>query len=92
MSLLNEQLGIDVSFDVILREIRVGSKDAALLFLDGFVHDLATQQVISSLMEVKPQELAPKLSNGFWKNIFPILKPLPSVTLTNLSTLFYLVP
>ena len=60
MSLLNEQLGIDVSFDVILREIRVGSKDAALLFLDGFVHDLATQQVISSLMEVKPQELAPQ--------------------------------
>ncbi|NLY30163.1 MAG: spore germination protein, partial [Firmicutes bacterium] len=51
-------MGIDVSFDIILREIRVGNKDAALLFLDGFVHDLVTQQVISSLMAVKPHELA----------------------------------
>jgi stage V sporulation protein AF len=57
LSMLDEQLGIEIGFDIILREIKVGSKDAALVFLDGFVHDLATQEVISSLMEVRPSGL-----------------------------------
>jgi len=60
LSLLDERLGIGVSFDIILRQIKVGSKEAALLFLDGFVQDIATQTVVASLMAVEPKDFVPQ--------------------------------
>ncbi|NMB12035.1 MAG: spore germination protein, partial [Firmicutes bacterium] len=59
LDILQQKLGIGISFDVILREIKVGHKDAALLFLDGFVQDKTTQTVISALLRVTPSEIVP---------------------------------
>lgn len=59
LDILNQKMGIDVSFDVILREIKVGNKNAALLFLDGFVQDKTTQTVISALLKAKQAEIVP---------------------------------
>ena len=59
LDILRQKLGIDISFDVILREIKVGHKDGALLFLDGFVQDKTTQTVISALLNVTPSEIVP---------------------------------
>ncbi|NMB45550.1 MAG: spore germination protein [Firmicutes bacterium] len=59
LDILRDKLGIDVSFDVILREIQIGHKDAALLFLDGFVEGKTTQTVISALLRVESAEMVP---------------------------------
>ena len=32
-------MGVGESFDVIVREIEIGGKEAALLYIDGFVKD-----------------------------------------------------
>ena len=34
---LKEKLGIGITFDIIVREICIGERDAALIFIDGFV-------------------------------------------------------
>ncbi|NLA59223.1 MAG: spore germination protein [Firmicutes bacterium] len=88
LSTLNKELGIDVSFDIILRGIRVGNKDAALLFLDGFVQDLVTQNVISSLMEVKPGELTPQAVKALMEEHIPHFE---TFTVTDLDELIQTV-
>ena len=33
---LKKELGVDISFDVVYRTIRVGEREAAIFFIDGF--------------------------------------------------------
>jgi len=56
---------------VILRKIKVGNKDAALLFLDGFVQDKTTQSVIEALLKAKPEELVPNTVKKLMENQIP---------------------
>ena len=59
MAIIREKLGIGVSFDVIAREISVGGRNAALVFIDGFVKDAVTADIIADLQLVKRQDMAP---------------------------------
>lgn len=58
LDILKKELGYDVSFDVILRQLRVGDKDVALLFIDGLVSDQALQGVLRVLFLTEPEDLA----------------------------------
>lgn len=66
---LEDTLGVGVSFDVIVRPFCIGSKDAALVFVDGFIKDKVTQDVIASLQWVNRTELSaqviPKLLDKY---------------------------
>ncbi len=57
--ILNETLGIDVSFDVIFREISVGDKKAGVLFVDGFIDDEVTTLILQTLLNSSREELVP---------------------------------
>jgi stage V sporulation protein AF len=49
---LQSQLGYGVTFDLVIRRLRVAHKQAALVFLDGFVNDVATIHIMRSLQTI----------------------------------------
>lgn len=54
---LKEKLGIGITFDVIIREFCIGEKDAAIVFIDGFIKDRETSAIMRALMDVPKGEL-----------------------------------
>ena len=68
---LNERLGIDVSFDVLVREIKVAGKDAALVFLDGLIKDKETQALMSHLLSIERGSLAPNIVKKLMEQQLP---------------------
>lgn len=52
-------MGIDTSVDLVLREMEIGGKKAALLFVDGFVDDTVATIIMTSLMDVSREEMVP---------------------------------
>src|SRR5690625_3122256 len=56
---VKETLGVGTSFDVLLREFRIGGRDAALIFIDGLVKDKATVDVMAFLLQLDRADLAP---------------------------------
>ena len=49
---LEERLGYEVTLDLIIRRLKVAHKQAALVFLDGFVNDVATIHIMRSLQTI----------------------------------------
>lgn len=62
-------LGIDVSFDVLLREFKVGRKKAAFIFIDGFANSELITLIMQTLMSAKQDDIVPntfeKISSRF---------------------------
>jgi stage V sporulation protein AF len=56
---LKAKLGYDTSYDVIIREFKVGGKDAAIVFIDGLVTDIATMRIINALMQLSREDIVP---------------------------------
>lgn len=59
MDLLRATMGIGESFDVLERRLRVAEKEAALVWIDGLVNDLAFQRLIDRLLVLNQGDLAP---------------------------------
>jgi len=55
---LGKRLAVGTNFDVVVREIEIGGRKAALVFVDGFVKDVLVR-VLGQLQEMTPHELAP---------------------------------
>ena len=68
---LDKRLGISVSFDVLVREIKVGGKDAALVFLDGLVKDKETQTLMAHLLSVERGGLQPNIVKKLMEEQLP---------------------
>ncbi|NLL42240.1 MAG: spore germination protein [Firmicutes bacterium] len=49
---LEDTLGYEITFDLIIRRLKVAHKQAALVFLDGFVNDVATIHIMRSLQSI----------------------------------------
>lgn len=77
--LLNETLGIDVSFDIIFREIKIGDKKAGILFVDGFVDDETTTLILQTLLNTRREELVP----GTLEKVFNMKIPYVAVEPVN---------
>ncbi len=54
---LKEKMAIDQNFDVILREMKFGNVDVALLFIDGLTNDQIVTEILDHLMKIEPGEL-----------------------------------
>lgn len=57
--ILSERLGIGFSFDILLREISLGGKNAALVFLDGFNDTLLSTLIMQTLLKASRDEVVP---------------------------------
>lgn len=60
LDVIEKRLGVGVTFDVLVREIQIGGRDAALIFVDGLIKDKATIEVMSFLMSLRREDLAPR--------------------------------
>ncbi|MTI94837.1 MAG: spore germination protein [Firmicutes bacterium] len=60
VSHLKSELGIGVSFDVIVREFLIGGKKAALFFVDGFAKDDMSLFIMNNLFRVLREQVAVK--------------------------------
>lgn len=56
---LHQVLAVGDSFDVITRELKIGGKEAVLLFIDGLSRDEVLLYLIWALFEVSREELLP---------------------------------
>lgn len=56
-SVLDSELAVDKNFDVISRKITVGTRGAALYFVDGFIKDEVFEKILEFLFKITPDEL-----------------------------------
>ncbi|HHY39060.1 MAG TPA: spore germination protein [Clostridia bacterium] len=59
LQVLKKDLGFGVNFDVLVREIRVASKDAVLIWIDGLTSDALIQRILDRLFDLPAGELVP---------------------------------
>jgi len=57
---MRRRLGVGLSFDVIERQIQVAGKRASLFFVDGFLKDKVTADVIHALQQVERADAVPR--------------------------------
>lgn len=55
---LKKHLGVGESFDVIVREFKIGGKKAALFFIDGFAKDDVLTWIMQSLFRVLREQIS----------------------------------
>jgi stage V sporulation protein AF len=59
IEVLDRELGISKSFDIINREFQIGGKTASLLFVDGFVKDDVMLWIMQELQHLKRDDIVP---------------------------------
>ncbi|MGI6081403.1 MAG: spore germination protein [Limnochordia bacterium] len=59
LDLLKDQLGVGITFDAVVREFVIAGKPAAMIFLDGFIKDTLTADVMRRLQRVERSEIVP---------------------------------
>ncbi len=74
LGLLRAKLGIDTSFDVLLREFSVGGRDAALIYLDGFIQSQVTSRLLEQLMELSREDIQPNPIDKLVRNHIPFFE------------------
>ncbi|MFZ5966168.1 MAG: spore germination protein [Bacillota bacterium] len=74
ISILNEELGIKKSFDVVNREIIIGGKQASLIFIDGFAKDDIMLFIMKILQEVERSELGVDILKKLMQEKIPYLE------------------
>jgi len=67
---LKQVLQTDKNFDVVLRNLQLGGKEAALFFVDGFTKDEVLLKLIQVWTAIKPEDL-PADAEGFSKKYLP---------------------
>lgn len=67
----NRELGMDISFDVILREFKIGRKKVAFIFLDGFANSEIITLLMQSLLETKHEEIVPNTLDKIMLKLLP---------------------
>lgn len=71
LTYLRHKLGVDISFDVIIREFKVGRKDVAFVFIDGFANNDLNTLILQSLMAVEHQDVVPCPLKKITTNLLP---------------------
>src|SRR5690625_1551114 len=74
LEFIRDKLGEGVSFDVLIREIKVGGKDAALVFLDGLAKDHVTTDIIRAMIQVDRAEIQPNTIDKMLGSVIPFME------------------
>lgn len=56
---MKRELGVDVNFDVVYRDLHYAGRDFALFFIDGFAKDQIMLGILRSLEVLRREEMAP---------------------------------
>ena len=75
---LKERLGIgENNFDVILKELNIGGKKAALLLIDGFTNNDVSAFILRALLAVKREQITPSPLDKLLREIIPYVEVTP---------------
>ena len=70
LEIIKKRLGFGVTFDLIIRELNIAGRQAALVFFDGFSKDIETVEIMKRLLNI-PRELSLKRYRAYYKNFLP---------------------
>lgn len=68
---IGEKLGIGLSFDLLIREFKIGRKKVAFVFLDGFVSSDLVTLVMQSLMDARREDVVPNSLEKIYSRLLP---------------------
>ncbi len=68
---LEEQVGLNRSFDVVLREMAIGNRRIAFFYCNGFANNLVLTDVLNRLTYVSQEELEPHALQALEKQFVP---------------------
>ncbi len=59
LDILKGKLGVDVTYDVLVRDFSIGNRKAALMWIDGFLKDEIISRVMTALMKMRREDTVP---------------------------------
>lgn len=63
VSYVENTLPVEESFDILKREIRIGGREAAFYFINGFIKDESMLRVMDSFFRIQPGEMPEKVTD-----------------------------
>ncbi|WP_313997796.1 spore germination protein [uncultured Paenibacillus sp.] len=70
-SLLKDEVGLDVSFDVVLREMTFGDRRTAMLFMNGLSNGSVLTEVLKRLTYLNPDQVSADALHAFLEHFVP---------------------
>ena len=83
---MNRALKIPNSFDVVVRQIKIADRKAALYFVDGFVKDDLMERIIQFFMGLKKEDLSDITLKSFDQAFVPYVEVNRESDISTLST------
>lgn len=74
LKFIQEELGVGVSFDVLIRQFKVGGKRLALVFLDGFTNGQLVTLIMQTMMASRREEICLKPFNKIFEERIPYME------------------
>ncbi|MBU7007718.1 spore germination protein [Phosphitispora fastidiosa] len=78
LDILKEELGIGKSYDIGLREFRIGGKKAAIIFVDGLINDLPIAEIMQNFACLEREEIVPDTLQKLVSRYITYVKALPT--------------
>ncbi|MBJ6363467.1 spore germination protein [Paenibacillus sp. GCM10012307] len=73
-ALLEKEVGLGESFDVIAREMTFGKRRTSLFFINGFVKDTVLTEILKRLTYLHPDEVTPHALHSFFELYVPAVQ------------------
>ena len=70
ITFLDNYLRVNENFDLVAREIKIGSRPAKMYFVDGFAKDEILEKVMEFIMRIRDEDLEPYKSTREFANKF----------------------
>ena len=74
LDFLTDKLGIGISFDVLIRELVIGSKKIALIFIDGFANGEVITLILQNLTKLDRSDMCPDPLKKLVENNIPYME------------------
>jgi len=71
LKVLEGELGVGVSFDMLARHLRIAGRDAALLGVDGLINDAVLTNVLRTMVRLKREDLTPDAVQALFQEGIP---------------------
>lgn len=85
IELINRELRVESSFDLVYRTFKVAGKKACIYFIDGFIKDDIMEKIMETFMDIDESSM-PKDAYGFLKERMPYVEVDKTGRVENIKT------
>lgn len=86
IEMLKKELGIGVSFDIVLREFEIGGRKAAFIFVDGMIKDFPFVEIMQNFAELDRGDLCPNAFHKLLSRYVTYIKAVPTDKIEDIVT------